>query len=841
MKDRILSDLNGFAGKRGILFSVILIAVLGFCVYSNSVSGKFVWDDEHLVDNNPYIKKISFFPYLFTKNMGEASETEYSSYRPVQMMTYMAGYLFWKQDARGYHIVNILFHVFASLGVFWLVLVLWDDRILALIAGLLFVSHPVHVGAVAYISGRADPLSLFLMLLCFILYVKNLQGKSRAIYILIPLVYALAVLSRENVLIFPLLVLSYSFSFKKRIDLKAFVPITAITLIYSVIRLTVFSSFLTLHTSGIALLQRLPGAFAALTGYVRLLLLPFGLHMEYGNSLFSPSDPRVIAGAFIACGILVCAFLFRNKSRLVSFSAFWFLIGLLPVFHFVPLGAYMAEHWLYLPSVGWFMLLGGFFAFLCRSQKHRFLAVSFVIFIVAGYSLLTFRQNDYWREPVTFYERTLRYAPDSPRMLNNLGNIYQKRGETDKAAAMLKMALRVDSDQARTYNNLGILYSESGRNEEAIDAYEKALSIDPGKAKTYNNLANVYDEIGEHEKAIDNYLKSLELNPDGTSVYYNLGIAYNNAGMTDKAISVYLKAIDSEPYFEGSYLNLGVIYERNGRFEEAEDVYKSAIRRVEDSSGAYNNLGNVYSKQGHHQKAIELYNRQIEISPADNKIPYINLGRVYLRSGMEEEALSAFKKAIEKGADAPSLYIDVGVSYMREGRYADAIRIYEDALRIDPGNGRVYNNLGTVYARMGDMGKALIYFNKALEVDPDDVLACNNLAVLYRNTGEQEKAISMFQKAIKMDPKNIRAYNYLGQLYSLKGDSGAAETMFKKAVEIEPRSGTAYMNLSRLYLDSGKEDLAARYCELAQERGYKVSSEYLGRLEEYRRKNDKNN
>ena len=80
----------------------------------------------------------------------------------------MTDHRVWKLDVRGYRLTNILLHILVSLAIFRLIIVLFDDWILALFTGALFVVHPIHTEAVAYISSRADSLAFLFMLLCFI-------------------------------------------------------------------------------------------------------------------------------------------------------------------------------------------------------------------------------------------------------------------------------------------------------------------------------------------------------------------------------------------------------------------------------------------------------------------------------------------------------------------------------------------------------------------------------------------------------------------------------------------------------------------------------------------------
>jgi len=144
--------------RKFLIFSILSIVLLGIGVYANSLDGAFVWDDQHLIRENPLIKQGNNALKLFQGNILAGYGKESQAYRPLQMLTYMADYRLWKLDPRGYHVTSIFWHILAALCVFGLAFRLSANRLLALFAGLLFVSHPIHTEAVSYISGRSDPL-----------------------------------------------------------------------------------------------------------------------------------------------------------------------------------------------------------------------------------------------------------------------------------------------------------------------------------------------------------------------------------------------------------------------------------------------------------------------------------------------------------------------------------------------------------------------------------------------------------------------------------------------------------------------------------------------------------
>lgn len=510
-----------------ILFSVTFIIILGFAVYGNSLNNGFIWDDQILIKDNSYVKGWSSLPQIFTQDIGAgAGKKTWKFYRPLQMITYIIDYSLWKSDAKGYHLTSILWHVLAALSIYVLMNMIFKDNLLSFLTGALFIVHPVHTEVVTYISGRADSMALLFMLMCFIFYIKSSPSKRVGTCILMLFSYALALLSKESSLILPVLLLLYHYSFKKKVHIKNFFLIVGISLIYVLLRVTVFKAILPDVTNTATLGQRLPGVFAAITSYVRLLFLPLDLHMEYGHPLFRFSDPKCILGMSLLLALLTVAFRKREDSPLISFSLSWFFIALLPVLNLYPINAYMAEHWLYLPSIGFFLVAAKGLQSFYKVQALRILAVSFVIGLLAWHSYLTVKQNVYWREPLLFFQRLLKYAPDSARVYYNLGNEYHNNGEDEEAIAAWKKAIEIRPDYETAYNNLGNTYLALNKGGEAISAYKKAIEIKNDHANAYYNLGNAYFSINKIEEAIASWKKATEIKKDYKEAYHNLAVIY---------------------------------------------------------------------------------------------------------------------------------------------------------------------------------------------------------------------------------------------------------------------------------------------------------------------------
>ncbi|MBN1869167.1 MAG: tetratricopeptide repeat protein [Candidatus Omnitrophica bacterium] len=566
--------------KRKTLLSVVMIIALGFAVYANSIKGDFVYDDHKLVKENVYIKGPTHISKIFTENTGAGAGGKLSSYRPLQILSYMLDYRIWRLDVRGYHLSNILWHVAMALAVYWFIHILYKDPLLPLLTGLLFVVHPAHTEAVSYISGRADLLSGIFMMLCIIFYVKEPPCHKNSFFVLMLLTYALALLSRENSLILPALLLIYHSCFHKEVKAEKFLPILVLAGTYAALRLTVFRfrAMLSVEHISTTVWERLTGFFVALLNYLRLLVLPFDLHMEYGkvNGMFPGHFPQAVLGIIVVC--VLSAYIARKRNTFLMFCALWFFVALLPVSNIFPVNAYMAEHWLYVPSIGFFIIVA---KAICvgatgRSPLLRKFTGVIVICLLGYFSYLTIRQNHYWSDPAVFYERTLKYNPDNVRMINNLAKVYLDRGRQEDAVAMMKRCIKIRPRAVEGYNNLGSFYRDLGRNEEAVAVLKKALEINPEQKETHNNLGLAYAALGRLQEAIGSYQKAISLRPDYAKAYNNLANLYSDLGRLEEAIAAYKKAVEIDPDFAQSYFNLSVAYFRNQQYKLAVEYFDKA-------------------------------------------------------------------------------------------------------------------------------------------------------------------------------------------------------------------------------------------------------------------------
>jgi len=435
----------------------------------------------------------------------------------------------------------------------------------------LFVLHPIHTEAVTYISGRADPLAAFFSYLSVIFFIshRDYGGLKRSFYYWGSVVFfVLGLLSKEATAILPLLIFLCDYfkgSFSKKGAVK-YVPYIAALLIYAVVR---HAALIGVHgvfsvKNYLSVADRLLAIPVVILTYIKLLIFPVGLHMERNDVIFEVLGPaftyKAITAFLLLLAMAIFLWILRRRLKIAAFGVLWFLVALFPMLNIAfPLNALVAEHWLYLPSFGFFLISSATLTWMLGLKSIRLCIVSFIVVLCTLLGILTIRQNYVWRNPIFFYKYTLRYAPLSSRLHTNLGVEYFIRGLYSESEKEHRKALAIEPAGAYTiyhYLDLGAALYMQGKEKEAFEVYAKAIGLSPRFPVTYWHLGNIYFDRNDFKKAAEFYEKAVELMPSNPHYWYSLGQAYGRGGKLGDAKNAYENAIRRYPYYEEAKISL---------------------------------------------------------------------------------------------------------------------------------------------------------------------------------------------------------------------------------------------------------------------------------------------
>jgi len=554
-----------------VFLSVIVIIFLGSLVYFNSLNNSFVWDDKDLIVENSLIKNWNHVGDIFKKDLFYATPERSFYYRPIQTFSYAIDYSIYHLQPKGYHFTNLILHLFNAVLVYFLTLVFLKNKATSFFAASIFVVHPIHTAAVAFISGRADLLFTLFFLAAFLLFIKSeklLQSKQIFLYIVALLFYLCALLSKESALIIPFLILIYQIIFEKKENenithatIKT-LPFFVLSILYLGLRFYIFRFQQTLFPIvSSSFIERFIIWCKALILYIKLLIVPVNLHMgrniAVAKNIFQPETVISILSLFVIVILSIIAF---RKSKTIFFFIAWFFLLLIPTSGLIPLNvtAQMAEHWLYLPSIGFFVIGSTVLSNFITTKQNwlRIIAITLFTALMLCYGFFTISYNKNWRDPITLFKYTLKYAPNAYTLYNNLGLEFENAGLFDEAEKVYNKSLEITPNYARAYDNLGSLYAKKGDFDTAMKLSNKAIELDSKNPRNYNNRGVIYAQKGEFDLAIKDLKKALDLFPDYARAHNNLGNVYVDKGQIDLAIVEYKKAIELNPDYEKARDNL---------------------------------------------------------------------------------------------------------------------------------------------------------------------------------------------------------------------------------------------------------------------------------------------
>ena len=531
-KEKGAKGISLFIRQNKIPIFIFVILIAGLVAYSNIYKNQFLWDDEFMMQRNTFLQSFSNIPKIFTVSSSGGSGHLDNLYRPMQVVSYLFTFQIGGLNPLPFHILNILIHLSNAVLIFFLIKKIFKKDILAFFTSLLWVVHPIHTEAVTYMSGTPDPLITFFALMSFILYIKFRESSKLHYILLSALSFVFALFSKETIVIFPGLLVIYEFiNAEKRFSFKnlkshlknyycTFIFL-GISIIYFIMRLTVlkFGDTLNFYTTAnvysSSLYFRILTFMASLLAYYYLLFFPANLHMERNFPIFIDFFNWQIflsLAILLALGFILYTYLRKSEitqaGKIITFGILWFFISFIPMSGIIPVNSILLEHWLYFPSIGFFLLVAFLLTLLFENKKYRTLSISLVVVIVIILLSITLARNKDWNNPVDFYNSILKYEEGTARVHNNLANAYSDQGIYQLAEKHYLIAIQMTDTYPQPHYNLANLYLKKGDVSSAIAQLQRSIELDPNFFYSYNLLGQIYQHEGNETLAQEYFDKA---------------------------------------------------------------------------------------------------------------------------------------------------------------------------------------------------------------------------------------------------------------------------------------------------------------------------------------------
>jgi Tfp pilus assembly protein PilF len=595
--------------------AALAVFVVAIAVYGNTIGHDFVWDDYSLIVDNHAVRTLDpeTVKAIFTEDSWKVAGRGGGYYRPIVTLSYHLDYKLFGGNSTGFHLTNVFFNAAACLMAFVFVYLLFGDILLGLLTALIFTIHPMHTEVVAWVSGRTDLLATFWSLVSLSCYVLARRRHQAFLFAGALVAFVLAMLSKESAACLPLLVAVMEIGpFDELLagggpqpapvnrTVRAIVSVglfLAVLVLYAIVRRDVIG--VTTSTYG----AYAPGALGSVAlplsifvGYVAKVLLPLRLAAEYDAPIpQSFANVHVIGGLVAAALVVWMVWRFHRRADVVLGAAV-FVLGLGPVLNIIPIGEVSAERFLYFPSLGVALILGGLVASALRkrhaslrmpssvvrwgpsrSTAGMIVVIALIAFVAAGARV--FARNADWRDEGVLFAKNVQQDPGNPRAQANMARVAQRAGDVRGAIAAYEKSLEINPDYPVALNGLAEMYGRQGRYDQALPLIERALAISPDEPKFINNLGSIYFETQRFDEAAEQFERALQLDPGELRTHFNLGLIRMQQGSLDQARSHFEHSARGGEDFYVAYLYLAMIERAAGDAARAKQYAQEFLSR----------------------------------------------------------------------------------------------------------------------------------------------------------------------------------------------------------------------------------------------------------------------
>ncbi|KAI6657531.1 hypothetical protein LOD99_275 [Oopsacas minuta] len=562
----------------------------------------------------------------------------HKSYRPLTILTFRIQFDTHGLSPVAFHLVNILLHSILVLLFTVLCSLITKSQSVGLIAGLLFGVHPIHTEAVTGIVGRAEILSGLFYITSFLSYLKTESSHVPVVmgwvYLLLSIISVfLSMLCKEQgitilglFLIDQLLTLmrerfltyrnAQSQGFVKRFKYIITILLSGLIMCYWRVfyigggvqpkfkdsdNPTAFSNSSLTRTLTYAYLGSLN---------LWLLLCPYWLCSDWSMGsielLHSITDVRVMGliAAILFIGTITLYSLVRvyfYNDNITLLSLLLMLLPYLPASNMLfPVGFVIAERILYLPSMGFHILVSIGFTRILRYYKNKYLRISIYIFLlqlVLLHSVQTIRRNSEWYSEETLALSGIRINPTNAKLFLSVGNDFAQKGMTI-CEKYYRKALELRPNYEAAWSNIGFILFNMNRSQEAEHAYLQAIGIKRDHVDANINYGHFLRIKERWSEAAEKYQTVLNRRPGYGIIRYYQGLVQLKLGNISGAEQEFRLSNQLQPNHVPTLISLGEILVNYTTTGERVSIKRVRPSRLKEASVIFIRAIDIDPSQG---------------------------------------------------------------------------------------------------------------------------------------------------------------------------------------------------------------------------------------------------
>jgi len=669
----------------------LLLALIGFLLYANTLTHDYVLDDETVMAKNKIVTKgISAVPEIMvTAYRAGSQDRQESLYRPLSVAMFAVEWQLSPNHPFLGHFINVLLYALTGFLLYKLLRKWFPDThsFLLFSIGLIFMAHPLHTEVVANIKSRDEILGVLFALLTFKSFFEYAQQDKFQYLLTGTFFFFLALLSKESTITLaaavPLSLYFFSGKEQHKSLLIATVSLFAGVVLYFILRRIAIGGLVTFHEVSVlnnsligadSKLDRIATAIVLIGYYLRLFFFPHPLSFDYSlNTIPNATlvDVRFWVSFTVVLTLIFYALLGIKRKNKMAFSILLFFITLSIVSNiFVIIEATLAERFMYLPSLG--LCIAVVFALekftrFTAKPDYTFASIlqenkafsGILLGVLLLLSIKTFTRNLDWKDNFTLFSVDKDHNPNSYRNLTGYCNVLfgkkimplkdgdpQKLEYCKEAIYYTTKSLEITQDNFSAWSLLTYCYLQLKDYPQAQSSYENGLKyytkITPYLDNFHMLGSNAYYYTGNLNKALETAKAGLAISDTNALLWNSYGMISTDLNDLATAKDALTKSLKLDSTAADTWYNMGNWYAKISNYQTAISCYTKIDyldAALQTTINAYNNTGNCFAVMKQYNKALENY-KKVLLLDSRNKPALQNIIITYKNMGIPEQSKS---------------------------------------------------------------------------------------------------------------------------------------------------------------------------------------------------------
>lgn len=465
------------------------------------------------------------------------------------------------------------------------------------------------------------------------------------------------------------------------------------------------------------------------------------------------------------------------------------------------------------------------------------------------------RADDYFaaaqfEEATIEYLNVLRYEPDQPHAIRQLGMTYWAAQDYRRAMPCLLASLQQDPQDIEVRIKIGTIYLmarqfERGHEEaqailqidsdnidaillltdtarasdeqtEAFKRVERALATHKDKSELLLAKANLLKRLGRPAEAETAYLAAMALDPEKPELVMAQAEFLMQQNRLEEAEAAFERAITLAPNNPAFRSMQAMFYLRTNRRERAEHILRDLTIQFPSYQSAAFQLAQLYIDSHQTENARAVLDTIEKASPES-----IQLGLLRAALYMDEEDRASAREELQKLAHtypgAPVIKVRLAELLIDDSEFDKAVQHLQQVLALDPALHPAKMLLAKAQFSLGQNQEAITLLEDSREEGRVSIESTHLLAQLYAASDNPGKALELTQELIKVAPENPNHHALQGDLLLAQRKTKEAEKAFRRAIRLEPGHAASIKQLMGIELNRNQGAAALELADQALE------------------------